>query len=147
MLKKTITYTDWNGEERTEDFYFNLTRVEIYELEYDVEPGTSLTEVLDTLVKSKDYGRLIGTIKKVILTAYGEKSADGKRFMKGEDIRRSFEENPAFDELYMSLITDPKKIAEFIVGIMPSSVRDNLGSDPTYVLVKQIEARIGDRSE
>lgn len=147
MLKKTITYTDWNGEERTEDFYFNLTRVEIYELEYDVEPGTSLTEVLDTLVKSKDYGRLIGTIKKVILTAYGEKSADGKRFMKGEDIRRSFEENPAFDELYMSLITDPKKIAEFIVGIMPSSVRDNLGSDPTNELVKQIEARIGDRSE
>ena len=147
MLKKTITYTDWNDEERTEDFYFNLTRVEIYELEYGVEPGTSLTEVLNALIKSRDYGQLIGTIKKVILTAYGEKSADGKRFMKSDDIRRSFEENPAFDELYMSLVSDPTKIVEFIIGIMPSSVRDNLGSDQTDKIVKQIEARIGDRSE
>lgn len=139
MLKKTITYTDWNGEDRTEDFYFNLTRVEIVELEYDVEAGTNLTDLLDTLIKSKDYGKIMSTIKKIILTAYGEKSSDGKRFMKNDDIRRSFEENPAFDELYMSLITDSKKAAEFISGIMPSSVRDNLGPDPTKAIMERMD--------
>lgn len=139
MLKKTITYTDWNGEDRTEDFYFNLTRVEIVELEYDVEAGTNLTDLLDTLIKSKDYGKIMSTIKKIILTAYGEKSSDGKRFMKNDDIRRSFEENPAFDELYMSLITDSKKAAEFISGIMPSSVRNNLGPDPTKAIMERMD--------
>lgn len=139
MLKKTITYTDWNGEERTEDFYFNLTRVEVVELEYDVESGTSLSDWLDTLIKSKDYGKIIQTIKKIILTAYGEKSSDGRRFMKNDDIRRSFEENPAFDELYMSMVTDSKKAADFLSGIMPSVVRENLGANPSETLVNQME--------
>ncbi len=130
MLKKTITYTDWNGEEHTEDFYFNLTRVEVIELEYNSEPGMNLTDSLNILIQSKDYGKLVETIKKIILTAYGEKSPDGRRFMKSDDIRRSFEEHPAFDELYMSLLSDSDKAAEFISGIIPNSVRDNLGPDP-----------------
>lgn len=130
MLKKTITYTDWNGEERTEDFYFNLTRVEVVDLEYNSTPGMSLTDFLSTLIRSKDYGKLVETIKTIILMAYGEKSPDGRRFMKSDDIRRSFEENPAFDELYMSLLSDPEKAAEFISGIVPGSVRENLGPDP-----------------
>lgn len=139
MLKKTITYIDWNGEERTEDFYFNLTRVEVVELEYDAESGTSLSDWLETLIKSKDYGKIMQTVKKIILTAYGEKSADGRRFMKNDDIRRSFEENPAFDELYMSMVTDSKKAADFLSGIMPSAVRENLGANPSETLVNKME--------
>ena len=139
MLKKTITYTDWNGEERTEDFYFNLTRVEVLELEYDVDAEGSLTEWLTDLVKSRDIDRIIRTIKKIILTAYGEKSADGRRFMKSDEIRRSFEENPAFDELYMTMVTDSSKAAEFLTSIMPSSVRENLGPDPKKALVDKME--------
>lgn len=139
MLKKTITYTDWNGEERTEDFYFNLTRVEVLELEYDVDAEGSLTEWLTDLVKSRDIDRIIRTIKKIVLTAYGEKSADGRRFMKSDEIRRSFEENPAFDELYMTMVTDSSKAAEFLTSIMPSSVRENLGPDPKKALVEKME--------
>lgn len=139
MLKKTITYIDWNGEERTEDFYFNLTRVEVLELEYDVDAEGSLTEWLTDLVKSRDIDRIIRTIKKIILTAYGEKSADGRRFMKSDEIRRSFEENPAFDELYMTMVTDSSKAAEFLTSIMPSSVRENLGPDPKKTLVDKME--------
>ena len=139
MLKKTITYTDWNGEERTEDFYFNLTRVEVLELEYDVDAEGTLTEWLTDLVKSRDIDRIIRTVKKIILTAYGEKSADGRRFMKSDEIRRSFEENPAFDELYMTMVTDSSKAAEFLTSIMPSSVRENLGPDPKKALVDKME--------
>ena len=100
MLKKSITYTDWNGNERTEDFYFNLNRVEVYELEFGVEPGSTLTDSITSLIESKDLGRILSVIKQIILKAYGEKSPDGKRFMKSADISKSFEENPAFEELY-----------------------------------------------
>lgn len=138
MLKKTITYTDWNGNERTEDFYFNLTRVEVYQLEFSPEPGITLTDAITTLIKSQDMGKIISVIKEIILTAYGEKSPDGKRFMKNDELRKSFEENPAFDELYMSMVTDSKVAADFMTGIMPNAVRENLGSNPQAALLEKM---------
>ena len=138
MLKKTITYEDWNGTERTEDFYFNLSRVEVIELEYSVEPGTSITETIMTLINSHDTGKIIKTIKDIILKSYGEKSADGKRFVKSDDIRQAFEENPAFDVLFMELTTNAEEAANFLSGIMPSSVRDNLGPDPSKALLEKM---------
>lgn len=138
MLKKSITYTDWNGTERTEDFYFNLNRVEVYELEFGVEPGSTLTDSITSLIESKDLGRILSVIKQIILKAYGEKSPDGKRFMKSADISKSFEENPAFEELYMSMVSDSTAAAEFLTGIMPSAVRENLGPDPTKALVDKM---------
>jgi len=135
MLKKTITYTDWNGTERTEDFYFNLTRAEILELEYKIIPGQSLSDSIQTLIQSQDMGKIIETIKLILLASYGEKSADGKRFVKNDDIRAAFEQNPAFDTLYMSLVTDAEYAAEFVAGIMPAAIRDELGSNPKAAIM------------
>lgn len=139
MLKKTITYEDWNGETRTEDFYFNLTRTELVEMEVGLIPGKSLTETLQTLITDNDMGTIVKTIKDIVLRAYGEKSSDGKRFVKNQDVRDSFEQNPAYDILYMELATDSEKAADFLNGIMPSSVRENLGEDSKQVLLAKMK--------
>lgn len=140
MLKKTITYEDWNGEERTEDFYFNLTRTELIEMEVGMIPGKSLTETLQTLITDNDMNTIVKTIKDIVLKAYGVKSSDGKRFVKNQDVRDSFEQNPAYDILYMELATDSEKAADFLNGIMPASIRDNLGENPKEaILVKMKE--------
>ena len=135
MLKKTITYEDWNGTTRTEDFYFNLTRVEIVELEFNVVPGGSLSESISDLIKSNDMPTIISTIKKILLQSYGVKSTDGKRFIKNDEVREAFEQNPAFDILYMELATDADYAAEFIAGIIPSSVKEHIGENPKSALL------------
>jgi len=139
MLKKTITYTDWNGNEQTEDFYFNLTQTECAELEYSVNGQKPLTESIQEIVKAKDMGSIIRILKQIILTAYGEKSEDGRRFRKNDDIREGFEECAAFDKLYMSLATDPEAAAEFIGGIMPSEATKNLGPNPKRALLNKMD--------
>lgn len=137
MFKKTVTYEDWNGVERTEDFYFNLTRVELAELEYSSIPGESMTDHITDLMKSRDMGVVIKTIKQMLLMSYGVKSPDGKRFVKNDEVRTAFEENPAFDILYMELATDADAAAEFVAGIMPSALRDKLGDNPKQELLNR----------
>lgn len=139
MLKKTITYEDWNGETRTEDFYFNLTRAELIEMETGMVPGRSLTDTLQTLITDKDMGMIVQTIKEIVLKAYGEKSADGKRFVKNQDVRDSFEQNPAYDILYMELAQNAEKAADFLNGIMPTQVTDALGDDPKKALMTKMK--------
>lgn len=138
MLKKTITYEDWNGKTRTEDFYFNLTRVECAELEFGLMPGKTLTESFQTLIDSNDMKTIIATIKELLLKAYGVKSEDGKRFIKNDEIRESFEQNPAFDEIYMSLATDASYAADFLVAIVPKDFTASLGSNPSQALLNQM---------
>lgn len=139
MLKKTIEYEDYNGENRREDFYFNLTRTEVLEMEYNFGSGTSMTEILKVLINEKDIGAIIKTIKTIILSAYGEKSSDGKRFVKNEEIRESFEQNPAFDVLYMELASNAEAAADFLNGIMPSSVTQSLGENPKQALLDKMK--------
>lgn len=139
MLKKTITYEDWNGDTRTEDFYFNLTRAELIEMETGMIPGRSLTDTLQTLITDKDMGMIVQTIKEIVLKSYGEKSADGKRFVKNQDVRDSFEQNPAYDILYMELAQDAEKAADFLNGIMPTQVTDALGDDPKKALMTKMQ--------
>lgn len=117
MLKKTITYTDYNGEERTEDFYFNLTPAEITEMQYEVDGG--LEERLKRIVNSKDQPAIIKEFKKLILKAYGEKSPDGKHFMKSEEISNLFAHTEAYSILFMELATDAQKAADFVNAITP----------------------------
>lgn len=138
MLKKTITYTDWNGNEQTEDFYFNLTNTECVELEYAAGSKTGMTESLDVLIKSKDIGSIVKIIKDIVLTAYGEKSEDGRRFVKNQNVRDGFEQCAAFDTLYMDLVTNPENAAAFLTGIMPSDVTTSLGDDPQKVLLDKM---------
>lgn len=117
MLKKTITYTDYNGVERKEDFYFNLTKAEIMEMEMSEAGGMS--EMIKKIVDAKEAPAIIKVFKELILKAYGEKSADGKRFIKTPEISAMFAQTEAYSELFMELASDADKAAEFVKGIAP----------------------------
>lgn len=117
MLKKTITYTDYNGVERTEDHYFNLSQAELVDMEATTPGGYS--NMLQSMVESKDVPSLIIAWKKLILQAYGIKSPDGRRFMKSEEISKEFSQTEAYVKLYMEMVTDDKAAAEFANGIIP----------------------------
>ena len=117
MLKKTITYRDYNDTERTEDFYFNLTQTEIMEMELGTTGG--LAEMITRIVNAKDSPAIMRIFKDLILKAYGEKSDDGKRFIKSEAISTAFSQTEAYSILFMELATDEKAAAEFVNGIIP----------------------------
>ena len=117
MIKKTITYTDYNGRERTEDFYFNLTEAEISEMEYGVTGG--LSGMLTKIINADDMPRIIEVFKNLILKSYGEKSDDGKRFIKSEELSTAFSQTEAYSKLFMELGNNDEAASEFINGIMP----------------------------
>lgn len=117
MLKKTIKYTDYNGLERTENFYFNLTKAEVMEMELSTEGG--MAETIQAIVDAKDVPAIIKIFKDLILKAYGEKSPDGKRFMKSPEITQAFAETEAYSILFMELATDADAASEFVNGITP----------------------------
>lgn len=118
MLKEQITYVDYNGNERTEDFYFNLTKAETMEMELSISGG--LAEMIDRIIKAQDQPAIIQIFKEVILKAYGVKSPDGKRFIKNDEVRAEFEQTEAYSILFMRLATDAKAAAKFINGIVPN---------------------------
>lgn len=119
MLKKKITYTDYNGVEITEDFYFNLTKAEVMEMEMTTTGG--LAEKINKVIATKDAKSIITIFKDLILKAYGEKSEDGKRFMKNDEIKIAFSETEAYSILFMELATDANAAATFVNGIIPTS--------------------------
>ena len=120
MLKKTITYTDYNADERTEDFYFNLSKAEIMEMELGVSGGYA--EMLKSIVNANDAPTLIKIFKDLVLRAYGEKSADGKRFVKSDAISEAFSQTEAYSILFMELATNADEAAKFVNGIVPSDL-------------------------
>lgn len=117
MLKKTITYTDYNGVERTEDFYFNMNKAELMEMELSETGG--LSTMLDKIAKTNDIPSIAKFFKGFILKAYGVKSEDGKRFIKSEELSKEFEQTEAYSILFMELATDDKKASDFINAIVP----------------------------
>lgn len=120
MLKKTITYTDYNGTERTEDFYFNLSKAEIAEMELSTSGG--LSERINKIVNTQDAPEIMKLFKKLILDAYGEKSDDGKRFIKSDELRQAFSQTEAYSTLFMELASDSNAAAAFVNGIIPQDV-------------------------
>ena len=120
MLKKTIKYTDFSGNERTEDFYFNLSKAEVTEMELSVEGGFS--KMLEEIVKSNDNARILELFKEMVLKAYGEKSADGRRFVKSKELSEAFSQTEAYSEIFMELAMDEKAAAAFVNGIMPANL-------------------------
>lgn len=122
MLKLTKTYTDFNGVSRTEDFYFNLTQAEIAEMEMSIDGG--MVEMLNRIVAAKDGKQIISNFKDIVLRAYGEKSADGKRFIKNQELRDAFAQTQAYSDLFMELATDAQKAVEFVRGIVPEQKTD-----------------------
>lgn len=119
MLKKTITYTDFDGNERKEDFYFNLSKAECVEMELSSEGG--LSKLIDKIVNEVDNGRIMAIFKDIVLRSYGQKSLDGKRFIKSQELRDSFEQTEAYSNLIMELLTSENAAAPiaFVNGIIP----------------------------
>lgn len=122
MLKKQIIYTDYNDVERKEDFYFNLSKAEVMEMELSTEGG--LAEMIQKIVATQDIPSIVKVFKDLILKAYGEKSADGKRFIKidenGVKLADKFAQTEAYSVLFMELATDADAAAAFVNGIVPN---------------------------
>ena len=138
MIKKTIKYTDYDGVERTEDFYFNLSPAEITEMEMGTAGG--LQKMIDQIIQTKDSKKIIELFKEIILKAYGEKSADGRRFMKQRDghlLSDEFAATEAYSVLFMELATDADAAAKFISGVVPG------GNEITPEKAKEIAAEHG----
>lgn len=121
MLKKTITYTDYNGSERTEDFYFNLSKAEVMEMEMSTSGG--LAEMISRIVAAQDAPAIIKIFKELVLKAYGEKSPDGKRFVKSDELATAFSQTEAYSQLFMELATDADAAAAFVNGIVPKDIQ------------------------
>lgn len=118
MLKKTLTYTDYNDTERTEDFYFNLSKAEVMEMNMTTTGG--LTEKINRIIAAQDAPSIINIFKDLVLKSYGEKSPDGKRFIKNEELRTAFSQTEAYSNLFMELATDADAAAIFVNGILPT---------------------------
>ena len=120
MLKKTITYTDYDNVMRTEDHYFNLTMAELQEMELTTPGG--FAALLRKIVDEKNVPEIYRLFKSVILKAYGIKSADGRRFIKSDEISKEFTETGAYEVLINELTSNDKAGADFINAIMPSDL-------------------------
>lgn len=120
MIKKTVTYKDFDGNERTEDFYFHLTEQELTEWELSVDGG--LSGVLRRIVNSKDNKKLIEIFKDLLIRSYGVKTPDGRGFVKNKEVLNDFIYTQAFSDIYMELATDDKAASEFVNGIIPASL-------------------------
>lgn len=124
MIKKTITYTDYDGNERTDSFWFNLSKAELAEMELSEDGG--LDRLITKIIEEDNNKKLVEFFKKLVLMSYGEKSLDGKRFIKSEEMSTAFSQTEAYSELFMELATDSDKAAEFVNGIIPKSINDKI---------------------
>lgn len=139
MLTKKITYTDYFGEERTETFYFNLTKAELVDMNYSISGGYS--EMLQRIVDEKNTVQIAKIFKELILKAYGERSDDGRHFYKidenGHSLANKFAQTEAFSVLYMELLSDEKVGAQFFRDILPSDIRDAAIQQQTKQIANQ----------
>ena len=134
MLKKTITYTDYNGVERTEDFYFNLSKAELMEMELSTTGG--LADMITKIVAAQDAPSIIKIFKDLILKSYCEKSPDGKRLIKSEELSTAFSQTEAYSNLFMELATDSDAASKFVNGMIPNDLKEQAaknGSVPTIM--------------
>ena len=127
MVVKKIKYADFNGVEREEEFMFNLTEAEITEMELTTDGG--LTDSIKKIVSAQNTPEIIKTFKMLLLKSYGEKSADGRRFIKSEELSKEFTQTNAYSQLFMELATDDKAAIAFINGIIPDSMRERVAED------------------
>ena len=138
MLKESITYTDFNGEERTEEFYFNLTKAELVELETSMHDG--LSEAIKRIVAEDNQENIIKIFKEIILKAYGSKSIDGRRFIQNQEIRDDFAASEPYSVLFMKLATDAEAATAFVNGIVPTDLNKGTTPNTTPAAVTPISA-------
>jgi hypothetical protein len=116
MLKKTIKYTDYNGNEREEDFYFNFSKAEIVKLQYS---HGGFENYVKRITNAVDTEALINEFSKFVLDAYGVKSDDGKRFIKNDELREAFSQTEAYVEIFMELATNDEAATNFVNHVGP----------------------------
>ena len=136
MYKKTVTYTDYNGVERTVDFYFNLTKSELMEMQLSTSGG--LDETLKAIIKAKDIPALVKIFKELVIKAYGEKSPDGKRFIKSPEISAAFQQTEAYSDIFMELATNDKAASDFVNGIVPAESRREMNKQEMEEFVRNM---------
>ena len=124
MYKITETYTDYDDNQRTEDFYFNYSEAELTDLQFSVSGG--LAGMIDKIIKTNDMPKLVELFRELIQKAYGEKSNDGRRFIKSPELTKEFTETVAYSQIYMRLATDSKAAQEFINKVVPKSMKDKM---------------------
>lgn len=124
MIVKRIKYTDYDGNEREEDFRFNLSESELMKMEFNTAGG--MEALINKIIDEKDSKKIGELFDKIILTSYGEKSADGKRFVKSPEISKAFSETEAYNVLYMELLTDEKAAAAFVNGLVPQKITNEM---------------------
>lgn len=122
MLVKRINYTDYNGNQRSEDFYFNLNKGEIFNLQFGTEGG--LDKAIQKIIQTEDTPKIVKIFQDIILNAYGVKSDDGRRFIKSEELSTEFKQTEAYSELLMELVSDEEKAAAFINALMPKDLAE-----------------------
>ena len=133
MYKKTITYTDYNGEKRTETFHFNFSKAELAELQLSTDGG--LETYIKRIVDAQDSKALVKIFKDLLLKSYGVKSDDGRRFIKSKELSDEFSQTEAYSDFFMELATNDKAAAEFINGIMPADLQNELSKDPQMIAI------------
>lgn len=126
MYTRKVTYTDYDGKERTETLRFNLTKAELAEMRFSVSGG--MEQMLQEIIDADDQPKLIKVFKELLLKSYGVKSPDGKRFIKNQEITDEFVQSEAYSEMFMLLATNDEVAAEFVKGIIPSSVAEQIGN-------------------
>ena len=131
MVVEKIKYTDFNDVEREEEFMFNLTEAEITEMELTTEGG--LSDSIKKIVSAQNTPQIIETFKMLLLKSYGEKSADGRRFVKSEELSKEFTQTNAYSQLFMKLATDDKAAVAFINCIIPESMRERVAEGGSNV--------------
>ncbi len=124
MLKRSISYEDFNGNDATDIFYFNISKPELIELEVEFKEGFST--MLQSIIETNDSKQLIKRFKEIVLMAYGKKSEDGKRFVKSDQLREEFAQTAAYSALFMDLATDDSAAIVFLKGILPKDMTGDL---------------------
>lgn len=120
MLKKLINYKDFNGVERSENFYFNLTESELMDIELETVGG--FQQMIQLIIDKQDIPKIVKAFKKILMASYGEKSADGRRFIKSPELSEAFAQTGAYNVLYMELISDANAAANFLNAIVPEAI-------------------------
>jgi hypothetical protein len=143
VLKKTITYEDFNGETVSEDFFFHLSKAELVEMELSHEGG--LSAALQRIISAEDGKGIVTEFKNIILSAYGKRSDDGKRFIKNQALREEFESTEAYSALFIELVTDTDAAVSFVNGVIPQDMDKDVAKltvvpEPTLVTKAEIEA-------
>ena len=132
MIKKTITYEDFNGDTRTEDYRFHLSKTELTMLESSVNGG--FDNMIKQMVATKDAPKIMKIFEKIVLTSYGTLSPDGKRFEKSEELAREFMQTPAYDVLFIELLENADEMSKFVIGILPKDVQEQIAKEKVTTL-------------